>query len=85
MAPTDTQRIHDTTVGLIAELQKGSGFYQRPKRQLQRLEQRLQTWGKDSDNQAAVSDIRDSVLTVCAGADSEFESRETCEAFLEAG
>lgn len=85
MAPTDTQRIHDTTVGLIAELQKGSGFYQRPKRQLQRLEQRLQTWGKDSDNQAAVSEIRDSVLTVCASADSEFESRETCEAFLEAG
>jgi len=83
MAPTDTQRIHDTTVGLISELQQGSGFYQRPKAQLQRLEGRLQTWSEDSDNQSALSEIRNSVLTLCASADSQSESRQTCEAFLE--
>jgi protein disulfide-isomerase len=84
MTPDDMQRIHDTTVGLISELQQGSGFYQRPRAQLQRLEESLRTWSEDNDNQVALSEIRNSVLMVCARAEKESESRATCEAFLEA-
>jgi protein disulfide-isomerase len=84
MAPDDTQRIHDTTVGLIAELQQGSGFYQRPKAQLDGLETRLRTWAEEGDNQAALGEIRESVLTICAIDETGSDSRRTCEAFLDA-
>ena len=84
MAPDDTQRIHDTTVGLIAELQRGSGFYQRPKAQLDRLEVRLETWAEEGGNQAALGEIRESVLTICAIDEAGTDSRQTCEAFLDA-
>jgi thiol-disulfide isomerase/thioredoxin len=84
MAPTDTQRIHDTTVGLISELQQGSGFYQRPKAQLDRLEGRLETWAEEGEYQSTLGEIRESVLSVCAGDEPGSDSRQTCEAFLDA-
>ena len=84
MAPTDTQRIHDTTVGLISELQQGSGFYQRPKAQLDRLEGRLETWAEEGEFQSTLGQIRESVLSVCAGDEPGSDSRQTCEAFLDA-
>lgn len=84
MAPTDTLRIHETTVSLIAELQQGSGFYQRPKAQLLRLEGRLQVWSEDGDYQSELGKIRESVMLVCAAEESGSDSRQTCEAFLEA-
>jgi len=83
MTPDDTQRIHDTTVSLISEQQR-SGFYQRPRAQLKRLEQRLRTWGEDNDTQGVLTEIRNSVLMVCARTEQPSESRQTCEAFLEA-
>jgi hypothetical protein len=84
MTPTDTQRIHDTTVGLISELQQGSGFYQRPKAHLDRLEGRLETWAEEGEYQSTLGEIRESVLSVCAGDEPGSDSRQTCEAFLDA-
>ena len=84
MAPADTSRIQETTVSLIAELQQGSGFYQRPKAHLLRLEGRLQTWAEEGDYQSELGQIRESVMVVCASAETGSPSRETCEAFLEA-
>ncbi len=83
MAPDDMQRIHDTTVGLIAELQQSGGFYQRPKAQLGRLEKSLLTWGEEHGGEATLDEIRDSVRAVCMAAPSNDDSHNTCESFLE--
>ena len=82
MAPANTQLIQETTVRLIRDLQEGGGFFQRPKAQLQRLEEHLQAWGEGQDDEEALSTIRELVLAVCL-ADTQEESRKTCEAFLE--
>jgi thiol-disulfide isomerase/thioredoxin len=83
MAPTDVQRIHETTIGLIAELQKSDAFHQRPKAQLRRLEGFLIEWGEENKYEAALAAIRESVLDVCERVAVEDSARETCEAFLE--
>ena len=84
MTPEDTQLIHDTTVGLISELQNSGGLYQRPKAQLGRLENKLVTWSEENDRAAELAEIRSSVSAVCASASHQDESRATCDAFLEA-
>ncbi len=83
MKPEDTQLIHDTTVGLIDELQNSGGLYQRPKGQLRRLEGYLVKWSEENDRAAELAEIRNSVMTICAAASHQDESRATCDAFLE--
>jgi protein disulfide-isomerase len=79
MTPADTQAIHETTVALVTELlQESGGFHQRPKGQLKRLETKLEEWGADRGE--ALSDIRQSVRSVC----ETLPARDAaCEAFLE--
>ncbi len=78
MTPDDTQRIKDSTVALVSELlQRSSGFYQRPKGQLERLEGRLRDWG--SERTAALAEIRESILAICATLPARDAS---CDAFL---
>lgn len=83
MAPDDAQHIHDTTVALLDELQNSGGLYNRPKSQLNRLEQDLMEWSEEYGKQSALSGIRESVLQVCASASRQAAARDTCEAFLE--
>jgi thioredoxin-related protein len=83
MAPTDVERIHATTIGLLAELQRSNAFHQRPKAQLLRLENNLIEWGDDNGKQSALLEIRESVLDICGRVPAEDTARETCEAFLE--
>ncbi len=83
MTPGDTQLIHDTTVGLINELQNSGGLYHRPKAQLSRLEKRLIEWSETSEHEAELAEIRTSVMEVCSTALHQDEARATCEAFLE--
>ncbi len=80
MAPEEVDLIRKTTVGMIEELQGGGGFFQRPKRQLRNIENQLLAWGETNGKQAALADIREAVLAVCAKAESPDES---CTAFLE--
>jgi thioredoxin-related protein len=83
MTPEDTQLIHDTTVGLVDELQNSGGLYQRPKAQLRRLEGHLVKWSEENDRATELADIRNSVMAVCASASHQDESRTTCDAFLQ--
>ena len=83
MTPENTQLIHDTTVGLVNELQNSGGLFLRPKAQLSRLEGYLVTWSEENDLAPELAEIRNSVLVVCASASHQDESKETCEAFLE--
>ena len=83
MTPGDTQLIHDATVALIDELQNSGGLYHRPKAQLKRLEKRLIEWSETNEHEAALAEIRASVMQVCSAASRQEEARTTCEAFLE--
>jgi thioredoxin-related protein len=83
MTPDDTQLIHETTVGLIEELQNSGGLYHRPKAQLGRMENYLVTWSEDNDHAVELAEIKESVVQVCATAVHQDESRQTCDAFLE--
>ena len=81
MKPEEADLIRETTVSLIDELQKGGGFFQRPKAQLKRLEGRLRTWGEEHDKVTELDGIRSTVLQLCA-ADTRSDSRAICEDFL---
>jgi thioredoxin-related protein len=83
MTPGNTQLIHDATVALIDELQNSGGLYHRPKAQLKRLEKRLIEWSETNEHEAALAEIRVSVMQVCSTASRQDEARTTCEAFLE--
>ena len=83
MTPGNTQLIHDATVALIDELQNSGGLYHRPKAQLKRLEKRLIEWSETNEHEAALAEIRASVMQVCSTASRQDEARTTCEAFLE--
>jgi len=83
MQPDNSQAIHDTAVGLISELQNSSGFYQRPKAQLARLQGRMIGWSEENGKSDELAAIRNSVLQVCASARRQDASRAICEAFLD--
>jgi thiol-disulfide isomerase/thioredoxin len=79
MTPESTEVIHETTVNLVTELlQRSGGIYQRPKRQLRRLEEYLEEWG--AERGSVLSGIRESVRGVCG---TLSEPDVTCETFLE--
>jgi thiol-disulfide isomerase/thioredoxin len=79
MTPDDSQAIQESTVGLIAELlEKSSGFFQRPKGQLQRLESRLREWGTERGE--ALTRIRLAVQSLCGDLPTPDAA---CESFLE--
>lgn len=77
MAPEDTQRIHDTAVALITELQQSGGFHLRPKAQLAQLEASLLEWGESHGK--ALAELQDSVRTACETMPTE---DDTCRSFL---
>jgi thiol-disulfide isomerase/thioredoxin len=83
MTPSDFDLIHETTVGLISELQQSNAFHQRPKAQLRSLQNYLFEWGESDDNQSALGSIRESVLDVCRQVPEDDGAREVCETFLE--
>ena len=83
MTPEENELIRQATVSVIRELEAGSGFYQRPKAQLARLEDKLREWGEAQDNSEALETIRGDVLVVCARLPEEEQSQNTCRAFLE--
>ncbi len=80
MAPEDVELIQTTTVGMIEDLQRSGGFFQRPKSQLRRMADELIAWGDANGKQAALDEIREAVLAVCAQSESPDES---CTTFLE--
>jgi thiol-disulfide isomerase/thioredoxin len=83
MTPEDAELIQAATVEVIRELDAGSGFYQRPKAQLERLERRLLDWGEETDHGDTISAIHDDVMLVCSKFSEQRDSFETCQAFLD--
>jgi thiol-disulfide isomerase/thioredoxin len=83
MTPDDAELIQIATVDVIRELEAGSGFYQRPKAQLERLERRLLDWGEETDKGDVIHAIRDDVMLVCSKFSGQRDSFETCQAFLD--
>jgi hypothetical protein len=82
MTPDDVVRIQSETVNVVRELEQGRAFYQRPKLQLERLENKLVAWGEGKERKAALAKIRKDVLTICGKIPAEEPARATCEGFL---
>ena len=80
MTPDDIDRIRDTTVGMINELQESGGFYLRPKSQLSRLQDELLAWAEANGTDSVLDDIREAVRGICTDAAVPDES---CTTFLE--
>ena len=83
MAPDDSALIKSTTIAVIRELEAGSGFYQRPKAQLSRLEQKLTDWSEETEQADTIGAIRTDVLAICDNFEDQEGSYETCQSFLE--
>jgi len=83
MTPEDAELIQVTTVGVIRELEAGSGFYQRPKAQLERLERKLIDWSESTDHGDTIKAIRNDVMQVCDKFAEQRASFKTCQAFLD--
>lgn len=82
LTPDDVAGIRQATVDVVNELKEGGSFYQRPKAELQRLQKKLEDWGKTADRKAALKWIREQVQPVCAGIPEKEPARATCEGFL---
>lgn len=83
MTPEDADLIRAATVSVIRELENGSGFYQRPKAQLRRLERSLLDWSEETDQGSVIAAIHDDVMLVCDNFSDQQESFETCRTFLD--
>ncbi len=83
MTPEDTELIQSATIEVIRELGSGFGFYQRPKAQLGRLEEKLLQWSEETEQADAINVIRVEVLTVCGNFADQQDSFETCQSFLD--
>lgn len=83
MAPDDPQLIRSATVEVIRELESGSGFYQRPKAQLGRLEKKLMDWSEETQQSESITSIRMEVLAICDNFEDQEGSFETCQSFLD--
>jgi len=83
MTPQDAELIQSATINVIHELDAGAGFYQRPKAQLGRLEQKLLDWGEETDHSAVLSAIRADVLASCGRVADRQEAIDTCQSFLD--
>jgi len=83
MTPDDSELIRSATIDVIRELEAGSGFYQRPKAQLGRLEQKLLDWSEETEKEDVIDEIRADVLAVCGNFSDQEGSFETCQSFLD--
>jgi len=83
MTPDNSELIRSATIDVIRELEAGSGFYQRPKAQLGRLEQKLLDWSEETDKEDVIVEIRADVLAVCGNFSDQEGSFETCQSFLD--
>lgn len=83
MAPDDHARIKSATISVIRELEAGSGFYQRPKAQLARLEKKLMEWSEETEQADTITAIRSDVLAICTNFEGQEGSFETCQSFLD--
>jgi len=83
LAPQDTARIEATAAQLIAEAAKDPGsFSGRSVRSLQRMGRKLQGWGAEGQQAAAVQRLQRQLDGVCASVD--VAERDTCAGLLKA-
>lgn len=82
MTPDDEKTIAAGTLRVFGEIESSKAFYQRPKRQMQSLEQSLRDWNADDSRRASIVQIRQSISGICTGIPESEPARVTCESFL---
>ncbi len=85
LAPQDAVRIEKAATGVLAELEAvPETFYERNRRGLEKMGQRLQSWNKGGLHKAALNKFKVQLDAVCAKLPEQDETRAACSAVFQA-
>jgi hypothetical protein len=85
LAPQDAARIEKAATGVLAELEAvPETFYERNRRGLEKMGQRLQAWNKGGRHSAVLNKFKLQMDTVCAKLPEQDETRSACSGVFKA-
>lgn len=85
LAPDDAKRIEKAASGVLAEVEAvPESFYERNRRGLEKMGQRLQAWNKDGRHIAVLSKFKLQLDAVCAKLPEQDETRAACAGVFKA-
>jgi protein disulfide-isomerase len=83
MRPQDEERIRDTAIAVLAELEGPERLYQRTNSRIERLEKELAKWNADGSKSASIKAVQGRMQELCTKIpEAEAEARATCADFL---
>jgi thiol-disulfide isomerase/thioredoxin len=83
LSPQDSERIERAALSVIGELDPAPDtFYERNRRALERMGEKLTVWNKDHRHDASIKRIRTQMASVCAKLPASDPSRSTCNSVL---
>ena len=86
LAPQDATRIEKAATGVLAELEAvPETFYERNRRGLEKMAQRLQAWNNGGQHKAALNKFKVQLDAVCAKLPEQDETRAACAGVFKAG
>ena len=86
LAPDDAKRIEKAVSGVLAEVEAvPESFYERNRRGLEKMGQRLQAWNNDGRHNAALKKFKLQLDAICAKLPEQEETRAACAAVFKAG
>jgi len=85
LTPQDTARIEKAATGVLAELEPvPETFYERNRRGLEKMSQRLRAWSERGHHAAVLKKLTAQLNTVCDKLPAQDETRSTCTAIFKA-
>ena len=86
LAPQDVTRIEKAATGVLSELEAvPETFYERNRRGLEKMAQRLQAWNNGGQHKAALNKFKVQLDAVCAKLPEQDETRAACAGVFKAG
>ena len=86
LAPQDATRIEKAATGVLAELEAvPETFYERNRRGLEKMAQRLQAWNNGGQHKTALNKFKVQLDAVCAKLPEQDETRAACAGVFKAG
>ena len=86
LAPEDAARIEKAASGVLAEVEAvPESFYERNRRGLEKMGQRLQAWNKGAQHNAVLAKLKRQLDAVCAKLPEQDETRAACTGVFKAG
>ncbi len=86
LAPQDVTRIEKAATGVLSELEAvPETFYERNRRGLEKMAQRLQAWNNGGQHKAALNKFKVQLDAVCAKLPEQDETRAACAGVFKTG